>query len=85
MKIALLPYYRQTVASSIDLLSGYESFSSPKRRVWILRESFSSKIRLPISDFARESQSLTNKSEYSEEKVVHSTTFPQLHEGFITY
>ena len=85
MKIALLPYYRQTVASSIDLLSGDESFSSPKRRVWILREPFFSKILLPISDFVPESQSLINKSEYSEEKVVHSTKFPQLHEGFITY
>ena len=32
------------VASNTDLLSVMESFSSPKKRVWVLREWFFSKI-----------------------------------------
>ena len=57
------------VASNIDLLSVMESFSSPKRRVWVLRESFLSNIRLSVSLI------LLMK--------VNSTKFPQLHKGFI--
>ena len=37
------------LASNMDLLSVMESFSPPKRRAWVVRESFLSKIRLSIS------------------------------------
>ena len=39
----------QIVASNMDLLSVMESFSSPKRRLSVMRESFLSKIRLSKS------------------------------------
>ena len=52
------------VASYIDLLSAMESLSPPKRRVWVMRESFFSKRRLSILfvyNFVCEIQSLIKK------------------------
>ena len=37
------------VTSNIDFLSVMESFLTPKRRVWVMTELFSSEIRLSIS------------------------------------
>ena len=73
------------VASNIDLLPVMESFSPPKEKVWVMRESFSSKIRLSISLILlmRVNLWLEKWVQWRKKCVVDSTKFPQLHKGFI--
>ena len=62
-----------------------ESFSSLKRGVYGMRESFFFKNTfVNIFDFVDKSQSLIRKVSAVEKKcVVDSAKFPQLHKGFI--
>ena len=62
-----------------------ESFSSPKRRVWVMRESFLSNICLSISLILlmRVNLWLEKWVQWRKKCVVDSTKFPQLHKGFI--
>ena len=61
-----------------------ESFSSPKSRVWVMRENFIKNTFVNIFDFVNESQSLTRKvSTVKKEVRCCSTKFPHLHKGFI--
>ena len=60
----------QIVASNMDLLSVTESFSSPKRRLWFMRESFLSKNAfVKIFHFVNKSQSLIRKVSTVKKKV----------------
>ena len=73
------------VASNIDLLSVMESFWSPKRRVWVMRESFLSNIHLSISFILLMKVNLWLEKwlQWRKKCVVDSTKFPQPHKGFI--
>ena len=69
--------------SSTDLLSVEEGFSPPKRRVWIMRESFiCKKTFVNIFGFLRESQCLINKTS-TVQCVVDSIKFTHQKKGFI--
>ena len=67
----------------LDLLSVGECFLPSKRRAWVMKESFFSKICLTISLFWFETVNLTLiKWEHSDHKCV-LLKFPQLNKGLI--
>ena len=73
------------VASNIDLLSVIESFSSSKRRVWVMRESFLSSIRLSIFLILLMKVNLWLEKwvQWRKKCAVDSTKFAQRHKWFI--